>query len=139
MGWQGQDVEGVPEQYDYEKIECQFQGIRDFAKYIKRGYGRTNHLVSIDIRNGRMSREEGIGLTEKYDGKKPASLPIFLEKLGLTEEEFYTILSKHSVHPWKFNPSNLAEGNPPHDINEWDRTLIDKPVGSKENKNKTYL
>ena len=33
------------------------QGVRDYIKYLKRGYGRTAHLVSIDIRNGRIDRE----------------------------------------------------------------------------------
>lgn len=128
LGWQGQDVEGIPPEYDYEKIECQFLGIRDFAKYIKRGYGRTNHLVSIDIRNGRLGREEGLKLAQEFDGKKPASLPLFLENLGLTENEFYEILSKHVVYPWKFNPSRLETGRPVHEMEQWDRTMVDKLV-----------
>lgn len=128
IGWQGQDVEGIPPEYDYEKIECQFQGIRDFAKYIKRGYGRTNHLVSIDIRNGRLNREKGLKLAQEFDGKKPASLPLFLEKLDLTESEFYEILSKHAVYPWKFDPSRLETGKPVHDMEQWGRTIIDKLV-----------
>ena len=32
------------------------QGVRDY-KIFKRGFGRTAHLTSIDIRNNRMSRE----------------------------------------------------------------------------------
>ena len=42
LGWFGHDVEGIPPQYHYEKVECTFQGMRDYAKYVKRGYGRTN-------------------------------------------------------------------------------------------------
>ncbi len=38
-------VEGVPPEYDYEKIECFMQGVRDYIKYLKRGFGRTTHLV----------------------------------------------------------------------------------------------
>lgn len=142
FGWEGQLVEGVMPGYDYEKIECQFQGIRDFAKYIKRGYGRSNHLASIDIRNGRLSRENGLKLAQEYDGKKPASLPLFLEKLDLTEEEFYDILSKHSVRPWVFDPTDLETGNPLPDMQEWDRTIVDKPVGPPKDNNgkaETYI
>ena len=58
LDWQGDRVEGVPPQYDYEKIECMMQGSRDFIKYLKRGYGRTTHLASIDIRNNRLKREK---------------------------------------------------------------------------------
>ena len=31
LGWQGEEVEGVPPEYDYEKIECFMQGMRDFV------------------------------------------------------------------------------------------------------------
>ncbi len=32
LGWEGNVVEGVPPGYEYEKIECWFQGIRDYLK-----------------------------------------------------------------------------------------------------------
>ena len=38
LDWQGDVVENVPKNYDYEKIECWMQGVRDYIKYIKRGY-----------------------------------------------------------------------------------------------------
>ena len=69
LGWKGDVVEGVPENYNYEKIECILQGTRDFIKYLKRGYGRTTHLASIDIRNDRLEREKGKELANLYDGK----------------------------------------------------------------------
>lgn len=62
LGWRGTRVEGIPPEWDYEKIECKWQGIRDYAKYVKRGHGRTNHLACIDIRMGRMDRETGMKL-----------------------------------------------------------------------------
>lgn len=132
LGWKGQDVEGRPPEYDYEKIECQWQGIRDYAKYIKRGYGRANHLACIDIRNSRLTRGKGLEMANKYDGKRPASLDRFLEIFQLSEDEFYDILLKHSVHPWKFDPTAVESGEPIHDMDKWDRTIIDKPLASKK-------
>jgi N-acetyl sugar amidotransferase len=44
VGWEGNVVEGVPQQFYWEKVECQYTGIRDYLKYIKRGFGRTRHL-----------------------------------------------------------------------------------------------
>lgn len=129
LGWQGQKVEGVPPEYPYEKIECTFQGMRDFSKFVKRGYGRTNHLASIDIRNGRISREEGIRLVDEYDGKRPASMDWFLKILDITEEEFYAILESHRVDPWRFDRNILDSGEPLPDMGLWDNTLVDKPVG----------
>jgi N-acetyl sugar amidotransferase len=142
LGWKGQPVEGVPPEYDYEKIECSFQGIRDYCKFVKRGYGRTNHLASIDIRNKRLSREEGLAITEMYDGKRPASLDYFLEMLQISEDEFYDILCKHKVFPWEFDRSQITHGQPMPDMHQWDRTLVDKPVGPpkiKDGKGKSYL
>ena len=129
LGWKGQRTEGVPPEYSYEKIECTFQGMRDFAKYVKRGYGRTNHLVTIDIRNHRLTREQAIPIVEEYDGKRPASMDWFLKILDLTEDEFYDILLKHQVHPWQFDRSKVQTADPLPDMALWDNTVVDKPLG----------
>lgn len=129
LGWKGQEVEGVPPQYDYEKIECSFQGMRDYAKYVKRGYGRANHVLSIDIRNGRIPRREALQLEQQFDGKRPASIDWFLKMLQITEQEFYEILEKHQVHPWTFDPAQVETGSAVSDMAQWDRTPVDKPVG----------
>ncbi len=99
LNWKGDQVEGVPKEYDYEKIECYMQGTRDFIRYIKRGFGRTSHLVSIDIRNNRLSREKGLELVKEYDGKRPKSLDYLLKILKLNEDEFYNIVFEHVVKP----------------------------------------
>ena len=129
LGWKGQNVEGVPPQYDYEKIECTFQGMRDYAKFVKRGYGRTNHLATIDIRNGALGREEALALEAQYDGKRPASIDWFLNILQISESDFYDILEKHQVHPWKFDKALVETGNPLPDMPLWDTTEIDTPLG----------
>ena len=67
------------------------QGVRDYIKYIKRGYARPAHLTSIDIRNNRMTRNEAMKIVNKFEGKEPPSLEIFLELVGITKEEFYQI------------------------------------------------
>ncbi len=123
LDWQGDLVEGIPEQYDYEKIECAMQGIRDYIKFVKRGFGRTSHLVSIDIRNNRMSREEGEKLVKENDGRRPKSLDGFLDMLNLTDEEFYKIVFKHVVAPHEPEsiPKLMSKKNNfiPDDINRW--------------------
>ena len=120
LGWQGDEVEGIPAQYDYEKIECQMQGVRDWLKFIKRGFGRTNHLANIEIRHGRMERAEGARLAAEYDGKEPASLAFFLEAIGMTRDEFYEIALSHVVDPWQpLDPDNVQVGKRLHDMKEW--------------------
>ncbi|MDO9486779.1 MAG: N-acetyl sugar amidotransferase [Sphingomonadaceae bacterium] len=121
LGWEGDEVENVPPQYRYEKIECYQQGVRDYIKYIKRGYTRPSHLVAIDIRNGRLTPEEGQKLVAEYEGKRPPSLDLFLDFVGLTEEEFLDIAMSHQVSPYQHDPSKTQPGTILHDFEQWER------------------
>lgn len=125
LGWQGDEVEGVPPEYDYEKIECFMQGVRDYIKYLKRGFGRTSHLASIDIRNGRLNRDEGEALVAAYDGKRPASLDVFLNYLGISEADFMEIVNGHVVSPQEPHDLEWAQTNAmeqkPWDFERWTR------------------
>jgi N-acetyl sugar amidotransferase len=121
LGWKGDTVENVPAQYNYEKIECYMQGVRDYIKYIKRGYTRPTHLSSIDIRNGRMTREEGMHMLTEYEGKRPPSLDLFLEFIGLSEKEFLEIAMSHGVSPYKHDPDKITEGVKMHDYDKWSK------------------
>ena len=123
LGWCGDIVEGIPNEYDYEKIECMMQGSRDYIKFLKRGFGRTSHLVSIDIRNKRLDRERGKELAKLHDGKRPRSLELLMKLLNLNEKKFYEIIKKHNVYPnemisfeeFKSSKSNTV----PKDIENW--------------------
>jgi N-acetyl sugar amidotransferase len=121
LGWQGDQVENVPPGYEYEKIECYLQGVRDYIKYIKRGYTRPSHLASIDIRNERLGRGEAIELLEKYEGKRPPSLDIFLDYIGLDEEEFMDIALGHGVSPYQHDPAKVTLGEKMPDFEQWSR------------------
>jgi N-acetyl sugar amidotransferase len=133
LNWFGHEVEGVPPEYHYEKVECTFQGMRDYSKFVKRGYGRTNHLGSIDIRHGRLTREEALRMEAQYDGKRPASMDWFLEILGMTEDEYYEYLRPHAVHPWEFDKDKVETGPVPYDFDKWDRTdMSDIPLGPED-------
>ena len=125
LGWKGDEVEGVPPDYDYEKIECFMQGVRDYLKYLKRGFGRTSHLVSIDIRNGRKTRDEGEELVTQYDGKRPGSLDVFLDFLGIDEQQLMEIIEPHVVAPHEPLDLEWAQANKmnqkPWDFEKWAR------------------
>lgn len=130
LGWEGNDVEGVPGEYPYEKIECFMQGVRDYLKFLKRGYGRTAHLTSIDIRNGRLDRTTALALVEEYDGRRPASLDLFLEYVGLTEQDFADLALQHVVDPWRPEVSAIPAGAPLHDMAEWDPSVSFVPLSA---------
>ncbi|HJW27033.1 MAG TPA: N-acetyl sugar amidotransferase [Rhodocyclaceae bacterium] len=121
LGWKGDQVENVPPAYDYEKIECQLQGVRDYIKFIKRGYTRPSHLMALDLRNGRISREEAERLVKEYEGKRPPSLDLFLEYVGLTEAEFLEVALSHGVSPYHHDPASVTPGQKVHDFDQWQR------------------
>lgn len=119
LGWKGDAVEGVPPEYYYEKIECHLQGVRDYIKFLKRGYSRPSHLASIDIRNGRLTRVQGDSMVKQFEGKKPKSLEIFLGYIGISEQVFNEIIEKHAVSPHKIDWASLELGASVHDDKQW--------------------
>jgi imidazoleglycerol phosphate synthase cyclase subunit len=63
-------------------------GVHDYLKYIKFGYGRATDHVCKDIRAGLMTREKGIELVNSYDPIKPSDLERWLDYVGMSEVEF---------------------------------------------------
>ena len=67
-------------------------GIHDYLKFVKFGYGRGSDHACKDIRGGIMTREEGIEMVRKYDHVKPRrDLERWLKYVNMTEEEFDNI------------------------------------------------
>ena len=80
---------------NYENLDTKYVGIHDYFKYLKFGYSRATDHASIDIRNKRITREEGLKLVKQYEGKMPTKyLNEFLADFDLTEEEFLKICEK---------------------------------------------
>ncbi len=64
-------------------------GIHDYLKFVKFGYGRGTDHACKDIRAGLMTREQGIELVRRYDSVKPRrDLARWLAYVGMSEEEF---------------------------------------------------
>ena len=118
LGWTGDEVEGVPPEFNYEKIECYMQGVRDYIKYRKRGYSRVSHLMALELRKGAINKEGAEKLISEFEGKRPASLDLFLNMLGLSEEDFEGIIQKHRVDPWD-DRVMVQIGKKPHDFDSW--------------------
>ena len=73
----------------YDKVDdVHANGVHDYLKYLKFGYGRATDDASTEIRHGRLTREEGIDLVMKHDPKRPRDLDLLLEFLKITESEF---------------------------------------------------
>jgi hypothetical protein len=64
-------------------------GVHDYLKFVKFGYGRATDHASKDIRTGYLSRERGAELVRQLDHVKPRrDLARWLDYVGMSEEEF---------------------------------------------------
>ena len=123
LGWQADELEGVPRGINEhgEKIECYMQGVRDYIKYLKRGYSRVAQINAFHVRAGRMLPEEALRLDEEFDGRKPHSLEIFLEYVGLTEGEFNEIVAQMVIPPYEPDFTNMHQAEKIWDFDQWYR------------------
>ena len=79
-------------------------GVHDYLKYIKFGYGRATDHASKDIRSGKITRDKAIKLVKKYDHIKPSDLKRWLNYVGMTETAFdFVADSFRDSRVWKKN------------------------------------
>lgn len=122
LGWKGDQVEGMPwDVYPYEKIECYMQGVRDYIKYLKRGYSRVSQMTALDLRSGRMDKKTADKLVAEFEGKRPPSLELFLNYLDLTEDQFNQIVLKTVVPPFEPKFDEIQDAPKTHDFESWYR------------------
>ncbi|HTN20536.1 MAG TPA: N-acetyl sugar amidotransferase [Pelobium sp.] len=78
---------------NYENLDEKMHSLHDYLKYVKYGFGRATDHACIDIRNKRITRDEGLELVKKYDGKYPhLGIKEFVDYSGMTKEEIDCIL-----------------------------------------------
>ena len=82
---------------------------------------RVTQMTALDIRNGRMSKEEADKLIAANEGYKPPSLEIFLEYLEMTEAEFNEIVEKLVVPPHEPEFQVIRWGPRTPDFDAWYR------------------
>ena len=123
LGWKIDELEGVPSEINQhgEKIECFMQGTRDYVKFLKRGYSRVSQINALNVRNNRITPDEAKKINEKYDGRKPPSLDIFLEYVGLSEEEFNEFIDRTVIPPNKPNYQTNKIASKTWDFDQWYR------------------
>ncbi len=125
----------------YHKIDDHANGVHDYLKYLKFGYGRATDHTAEEIRCGRMTREEGVELVKQYDSVRPETLDTYLDFLGFSEEEFEKLvdnqrdpaiwekdnddrwLAKHSIATSDTTSNNMLEAARIPLVNEEDRTF----------------
>ncbi|MDB3961746.1 N-acetyl sugar amidotransferase [Paracoccaceae bacterium] len=87
----------------YASLDDEFDGYHYYLGFIKFGIGRTTSDTSHEIRDGKITREEGINLVKKYDGEFPSNYyKKFLQFCMITDTEFQEIVdSWRSDHIWQ--------------------------------------
>ena len=120
LDWSGDELEGVPDEANpfQSKIECFMQGTRDYIKFVKRGYGRITQNMATELRNNHIDKSTALKYI-KEEGKKPHSLELFLDYVGLTEEEFNSILRPMQVHPHQHNFKTNKFSKKTKDFESW--------------------
>lgn len=69
--------------------------LNQMIKYYKFGFGRVTDYVNEEVRLGRISRDEGIDLVERYDDAcSPEYIAAFSDYIGLSVDQFWTQVRK---------------------------------------------
>ena len=86
----------------YNSLDDKTDGFFYYTYYIKFGIGRAMQDSAQEVRNGKITSEEGRLLIEKFDGEFPKRYQKeFLEYVGLSIEEFDDLCDKfRSPHLW---------------------------------------
>lgn len=66
-------------------------GLHDYLRWIKFGYGRCTDHASKDIRSGLITRNEGVELVKQYDHQVPDDLERWLQYVGVRASTFHRV------------------------------------------------
>jgi N-acetyl sugar amidotransferase len=81
--------------YNYADIDDDFISIHHFLKWYKFGFTRTFDNLSLEIRNGRISREEAIAAVRAAGDETPwEDIASFCAFTGMSREEFFQIIER---------------------------------------------
>ena len=104
--WSGNNNATIAKEYGFKENSEDFQrtyrkisnlddmhenGIHDYMKFIKFGYGRATDHVCKDIRDGKIDRAKGIDIVNKMDHVKPNDLIRWLKYVEMKEDDFDNI------------------------------------------------
>ena len=86
----------------YASLDDKIDDFHFYLAYIKFGHGRATSDAAHEIRDGHITREEGVTLVRRYDGEFPKKyFQTFLDYTGLTERQVHEIVdSWRSPHLW---------------------------------------
>lgn len=86
----------------YSSIDDRIDMFHYYTTLIKFGIGRATYDAAQEIRNGKITREEGVNLIRKYDQEPPHKyFKEFLEYINISEDLFHETVDRfRSPHLW---------------------------------------
>lgn len=94
----------------YSSIDDKTDPFFYYTTLIKFGLGRATYDAAQEIRNKKITREEGVALVRRYDHEFPQKyFKEFLKYVGITEDRFWKLINTgRSPHLWKKVGKNWA-------------------------------
>ena len=98
-------VEKTGDLYGVTALDEDFTPVNQLIKYYKFGFGRVTDYVNEEIRLGRLTRDEGIALVEKYDdAQDEVHIKNYCDYLNITVDEFWSkVKASTNNNLFKFN------------------------------------
>ncbi|NIN33849.1 MAG: N-acetyl sugar amidotransferase [Gammaproteobacteria bacterium] len=95
--------ESGPGYYVFDDVDSEFISIHHYIKWYKFGYTRLFDNLSIDIRAGRITRDEAVQIIHERAPETPhEDIQSFCKYLGITVERFYEITERlRNLDVWR--------------------------------------
>jgi len=95
--------------YDFADIDDDFISIHHWMKWYKFGFTRLFDNLSLEIRNGRMTREEALEIIRSVGDQTPhGDIASFCVFSGISVQRFHAIAETFRNHQvWKRDPDGV--------------------------------
>ena len=106
--------------WGFSGLDEDFRLVNQMLKYIKFGFGHVTDQVVEAINAGMMTREEGLELVSRYDGRCDRSyVERFCQFLGINEQEFWRVAESYRGRDaWRKNERGDWELNVANELSE---------------------
>jgi len=86
-------------------LDDKLDGLHYYLSYTKFGIGRATADSAHEIRDGKITREEGVALVKRFDTEFPDKyFQEFLNYTGISKDKFWKLIDAgRSPHLWKKN------------------------------------
>lgn len=88
----------------HSNLDAEIQPANQMLKAIKLGFGQAMPFVCVEVRAGRLTRDEAIDVIVKYDGKcSDENILKFCDYIDISIEEFWRVADSFRGPMWKKN------------------------------------